>query len=173
MVQAGALLAVWLLFSGHYDLFHVLAGVASVIVVMLLNRRLSRVRLFPGDVHRDLQVFRVVSYSVWLIRQIVVAALQVARIVLSPSLRVSPSMVEFHADLPNASSQTIVANSITLTPGTVSVDIDHGVFLVHALIEQARTGLLEGTIPARVAQMYGGEETGEITESSYTEGEES
>lgn len=162
----------WLLFSGRYDTFHVLAGVLSVLIVLALNRRLLGVRLFPADVHRHLNPLRLIGYIVWLTGQIVVAALQVARIVLSPRLRVDPSMVEFHADLPNASAQTIVANSITLTPGTFTVDLDRGVFLVHALTDRSRDGLLQGDIPARVATLFGGDETGEITDSNIFDGED-
>lgn len=162
----------WVLFSGRYDAFHVTAGVVSVIIVMALNRRLFATRLFPADVYRDLAPLRLIGYVVWLTGQIVVAAVQVARIVLAPRMEVDPSLVEFHADLPNASAQTIVANSITLTPGTVTVELDHGVFLVHALTDSARDGLLTGTIPRRVAGLFEGEETGEIDDSSILDGED-
>jgi len=156
----------WLLFSGRYDAFHITAGMVSIVTVLALNRRLFTVRLFPADVHRDLAPLLLIRYVAWLTGQIVVAALQVARIVLSPRLPVDPSLVEFHADLPNASAQTVVANSITLTPGTVTVDLDQGVFLVHALTDRSRDGLLTGRIPARVATLFGGDETGEITGSN-------
>jgi multicomponent Na+:H+ antiporter subunit E len=171
-IQALLLMGFWLLFSGRYDAFHVIAGVLSVLIVLGLNRRLFTVRLFPADVHRDLAPIRMARYVGWLIGQIVMAALQVARIVLSRRLHVDPSLVEFHADLPNASAQTVVANSITLTPGTVTVDLDQGVFLVHALTDRSRDGLLQGGIPARVAALFGGEETGEITDSNIFDSED-
>lgn len=172
VLQALLLIGFWVLFSGRYDAFHIAAGVVSVVIVLGLNRRLFATRLFPADVHRRLSPLRLIRYIAWLIGQIVLAAIQVARIVLSPRLRVDPSLVEFHADLPNASAQTLVANSITLTPGTVTVDLDHGVFLVHALTDRARDGLLAGTIPSRVAGLFDGEETGEITGSTILDGED-
>lgn len=163
VIRAAGLLGLWLLFSGHYDLFHVSAGVLSVAFVMLLNRTLFRVRLYPGDVHRDFRILRAFGYLAWLVREIVVAALQVARIVLSPRMPVDPALLEFHADLPNAGAQTILANSITLTPGTVTVDVEHGVFLVHALTDASAAGLVDGVMPARVARLYGGDETGAVS----------
>jgi len=168
VVQAAILLGLWLLFSGHYDLFHISLGVFSVGLILLLNRSLFGVRLYPGDVHRDLRLLRVVLYGFWLLKEIIVAALQVARIVLSPRMPVDPSLLEFHAELPNAGSQTILANSITLTPGTVTIDITRGVFLVHALTDASAAGLVDGVMPARVAHLYEGEERGEVTDVSIT-----
>ena len=163
LAQGAVLLGLWLLFSGHYDVFHITVGVLSVGFVLALNRSLFRVRLYPGDVHRRMRLARLAAYAVWLIKEIVIAALQVARIVLSPRMPVDPSLVEFHAELPNAGAQTILANSITLTPGTVTIDIDHGVFLVHALTDPSSVSLVEGVMPARVAHLYVGDETGEVT----------
>ena len=167
-VQAAFLLGLWLLFSGHYDVFHISAGVFSVAAILLLNRNLARVRLYPGDVHREMRLGRVVVYAGWLIKEIVLSALQIARIVLSPRMPVDPALVEFHAELPNAGSQVILGNSITLTPGTVTVDIDHGVFLVHAIVDASAAGLVEGVMPARVAGLYEGDETGEVTDISIS-----
>jgi multicomponent Na+:H+ antiporter subunit E len=163
-VQVVSLLGLWLLFSGHYDVFHISAGVFSVTVILVLNRNLARVRLYPGDVHRELRFGRVFRYAGWLIKEIVRSALQLARIVLTPRMPVDPALLEFHAELPNAGSQVILGNSITLTPGTVTIDIDHGVFLVHAITDAAASSLVEGIMPARVAGLYVGDETGEVTD---------
>lgn len=171
-IQGTALMGFWLLFSGRYDAFHVVAGVLSVIVVLGLNRRLTGTRLFPADVHRDLGAVRLIRYVLWLVLQIVTAAIQVARLVLSRRPALDPSLVEFHAEMPNASAQTVVANSITLTPGTVTVEMDRGVFLVHALTDRARSSLLTGSIPTRVARLFEGDETGEITGSTILDGED-
>ncbi len=168
IIQSAVLLGLWLLFSGHYDVFHISAGVFSVGLILLLNRELFRVRLFPGDVHCELRITRVFGYVVWLLKEIIVAAVGVARIVLTPRMPVDPLLLEFHAELPNAGSQTILANSITLTPGTVTVDITHGVFLVHALTDASSASLVDGIMPGRVARLYQGEETGKVTDITIT-----
>ncbi len=170
--QAVILMGLWLLFSGHYDAFHISLGLFSVLLILVLNRNIERVRLYPGDVHRDLRPLRVFLYAFWLLKEIVMAALQVARIVLDPKLPVDPSLLRFHADLPNAGSQTILANSITLTPGTLTVDIEEGVFLVHAFTDLSSTGLVEGVMPARVADLYVGEERGEVRDVQVTKSAE-
>jgi multicomponent Na+:H+ antiporter subunit E len=172
VIRAVALLGIWLLFSGHYDVFHVSAGVVSVALILVLNHRLYSVRLYPGDVHRRMRIGRAFGYLAWLVKEVVVAALQVARIVLSPRMPVDPSLIEFHSELPNAGSQTILANSITLTPGTVTLDIDHGVFLVHAISDASGASLVEGVMQARVARLYHSEEDGEVTGVTVTKSAE-
>ena len=162
------LLGLWLLFSGHYDVFHISAGIFSVGLIMLLNRDLFRVRLYPGDVHREIKISAVFGYVVWLLKEIVVAAVGVARIVLTPKMPLDPSLLEFHAEMPNAGSQAILANSITLTPGTITIDISHGVFLVHAINDSSSDGLVRGVMPARVAHLYRDDGSGEVTDVTIT-----
>jgi multicomponent Na+:H+ antiporter subunit E len=168
VIQGTVLLGLWLLFSGHYDVFHISAGVLSVGLIMLLNRELFRVRLFPGDIHRELKITAAFRYVPWLLKEIIIAAIGVARIVLTPRMPLDPSLLEFHAELPNAGSQTILANSITLTPGTITIDISHGVFLVHAINDSSSDGLVQGVMPARVAHLYRVEESGEVTDVTIT-----
>ena len=168
VIQGTVLLGLWLLFSGHYDVFHISAGVLSVGLIMLLNRELFRVRLYSGDIHRELKITAAFRYVFWLLKEIFVAAIGVARIVLTPKMPLDPSLLEFHAELPNAGSQTILANSITLTPGTITIDISHGVFLVHAINDSSSIGLVEGVMPARVAHLYRVEESGEVTDVTIT-----
>ena len=168
VIQGMTLLGLWLLFSGQYDVFHISAGVLSVGLIMLLNRELFRVRLFPGDNHREIKLSAVFPYVFWLLKEVIVAAIGVARIVLSPRMPADPSLLEFHAELPNAGSQTILANSITLTPGTITIDITHGVFLVHAIADSASANLTQGVMPARVARLYRDEASGEVTDVTIT-----
>ncbi len=168
VIQGTALLGLWLLFSGHYDVFTITAGVISVGLIMLLNRELFRVRLFPGDIHSEIKISAVFPYVFWLMKEIIIAAIGVARIVLSPKMPVDPSLLEFHSELPNAGSQTILANSITLTPGTITIDITHGVFLVHAITDSASANLTRGVMPARVAHLYRGDLSGEVTDVTIT-----
>ncbi len=168
VIQGAILLGLWLIFSGHYDVFHISMGVLSVALIMLLNRSLFSIRLFPGDVHRQLQIRRMLPYAVWLVKEVLLAALQVARIVLSPRRPVDPSLLGFYADLPNAGSQTILANSITLTPGTITIDITHGRFLVHAISDGSSQSLVDGIMPARVARLYEGTEDGAVTDITVT-----
>ena len=168
VIQGTVLLGLWLLFSGQYDVFHVSAGLFSVGLIMLMNRELFRVRLYSGDIHREIKVSAVLPYVFWLLKEIMIAAVGVARIVLTPKMPLDPSLLEFHADMPNAGSQTILGNSITLTPGTITIDISHGVYLVHSINDSSSDGLVTGVMPARVAHLDREGGSGAITDVTIT-----
>lgn len=67
-----------------------------------------------------------------------------------------PQIVWFQANYDNPAARALLANSITLTPGTVTVDIlEDGTYSVHALTEGAKEGLLDGTMQGKVARLFG------------------
>ena len=165
------LAAIWLAFSGKFDLFHIALGVVSVVAVLLFNdaiRRLSPARGGPaprGRVH----LLRVVFYAPWLLWQIIVSAAYVTKLILAPSGRLDPRLVHFHCDLPNEVAQVVLGNSITLTPGTLTLDIHDDEFVIHALDQGVADGVLSGAMQRRVAQMWGG--AGEVTNPRIDAGE--
>ena len=154
-------MAFWLLLSGHYDAFHISLGVFSSLVVVLLNLRLRRYFMFRDEIFKTselsitLKYLRFIFiYIPWLLWQIVVASLQVAYVVLHPRLPIQPALLKFKTKLPNMSSKVILGNSITLTPGTITVEIDDDDFLVHALMDVSSSGIIDGTLPEQVAKLY-------------------
>jgi multicomponent Na+:H+ antiporter subunit E len=165
VIQFGLLLGLWLLLSGHYDVFHISMGVLSALLVVLLNVRLRKYYFFEEELAevkaRMKDVFtvrvrygRVLFYIPWLIWQIVVASLQVAAVVLNPKMPIDPALLRFKTKLPNTSAKVILGNSITLTPGTITVQIKGDEFLVHALMDTSATGITEDSLPIEVAKLY-------------------
>lgn len=155
----------WLLLSGHYDLFHILMGVVSALLVTAMNLRLRRFHFYREEIQQvearlkrqfpvTLRPLRFLYYIVWLFWQIVVASLQVAYAVLSPRMPIDPSLVIFKTRLPNTSARVILGNSITLTPGTITVQLRDDEFLVHALMDVSASGILDGSLPGQVARLY-------------------
>lgn len=155
-IQSILLMGLWLLLSGHYDLFHITLGVISVLIVSLLNAKINHLQFFSKDVPEweRMQFGRALAYIPWLLWQIVLASLQVAFVVLSPRMPVDPSLLRFRANLPNAGARVILGNSITLTPGTLTIEIHNDVFLVHSLIPESYESLVDGSMPVRVAQLF-------------------
>lgn len=164
IIQFILLMAVWLLLSGHYDVTHITMGVLSCLAVVLLHVRLRRYYFLQEEIAEasaqiknitpsKLRYGRVLVYIPWLIWQIVAAALQVAVAVLNTK-RVDPSLVRFKTRLPNTSAKVILGNSITLTPGTITVQIEGDEFLVHALMDASATGIADGSLPGEVAKLY-------------------
>ncbi len=165
VIQFVLLLGLWLLLSGHYDLFHISMGVLSAAAIVLLNLRLRKYYFFKEEISdttarlKDifparLRFLRLLFYIPWLILQIIVASLQVAAVVLSPKMPLDPSLLRFKTKLPNTSAKVILGNSITLTPGTITINIKGDEFLVHALMDAASTGIIDGSLPGEVAKLY-------------------
>jgi len=156
IIQAVLLMAFWLIMSGHYDLLHVSFGIFSVILVLLINHSIRRHLYTLGERSEALRLrhVRLAYYVPWLLWQIVVASLQLAYVVLHPKCPVDPAVLRFKTRLGNTSSRVILGNSITLTPGTITLDIERDEFLVHSLADMFSSGIIDGTMPGEVAKLY-------------------
>jgi len=146
------LFAFWLLLSGYFVPFLLTMGVASAIAVALLGRRMD---LIDHEGHPIRLSWRLIFYWPWLFKEIVASAWDVARIILNPRLPVSPVLVRAKTSQKTTVGLVTYANSITLTPGTISVDVKKGEILVHALTRDAAAGLLEGEMDRRVTRFEG------------------
>lgn len=99
---------------------------------------------------------RLAVYSGYLLVQIAIANVEIAAVVLHPRLPIEPSTVEFDAAVASPLAATTLANSITLTPGTLTVDIDRQQIVVHALTASARADLLDGSLERAVRFVFFG-----------------
>ena len=148
-----SLFAFWLLLSGMYTPFLVAAGVGCAVGVTLLARRMDVIDREGHPVH--LAWAAVLLYWPWLLKEVVKSALDVTRRVLDPRLPISPTLVEFRPSQRTDLGLVIHANSITLTPGTISVEVEHGRFLVHALTAEAAAGLAGSEMDRRCTELEG------------------
>ena len=142
-----SLAAGWLLWSGLYKPLLLALGAASCLLCFWLVRRMG---------YFDHQLFalrispRLLRYWWWLGGQIVRSSLDVTRIVLDPRLPISPTIVDLEAESPHPFDQVVLGNSITLTPGTLTIDVYEGVLKVHALTEDGAREILAGEMKRRV-----------------------
>ncbi len=146
-----ALFAFWLLLSGLYKPFLIGAGAISAIVIALAGRRFGYTDREGHPVELILAGFR---YWPWLLVEIAKSAFNVARIILSPSLPIGPQLAKLRAGPQTAVGMATLANSITLTPGTITVDTDrhHHWIGVHALTGSIIADLKGGDMDRRVAR---------------------
>ncbi len=149
-------MAFWYIMSGFFDPIHSLMGIASVALVMALNYRLRKHKYFEDevDVLDALRYGRLLYYLIWMFGQIIASGIQVARVILTPSLPVKQNMVRFKVDLPSAHAKMILGNSITLTPGTLTVDIHEDEFLVHSIDPRAYEGIINDKMPQEVLKLF-------------------
>jgi len=143
----------WLFLSGHYDLFHIAIGILCCAGVSYASSELLFV--YQPDKKRTFILFEFLIYSVWLLFQIVVANLLVARLVLSPRLKIYPRIIVYKCrHLIGEVPKAVYGNSITLTPGTVTLDINGPDFYVHALTPTFAILLRNGTMERKVAHIF-------------------
>jgi multicomponent Na+:H+ antiporter subunit E len=144
------LYAFWLLLSGYFTGFLMLSGLGCALGVVWFGRRMS---LIDGEGHPIHLGWRAVSYWPWLAKEVARSAWQVTRIILDPALPVSPALVRLKPTQRTDLGLVVHANSITLTPGTITLDAGAGQFLVHSLTAGAGEDLARGAIDRRVSAM--------------------
>lgn len=140
----------WLLWSGHLEPLMLGYGAASCALVLWLSLRMKLID--PESVPHHL-LGGMLLYIPWLLLEIAKANLHVARVILTPSLPIQPRVIRVRATQHSELGNTIFANSITLTPGTVALDVRGGSILVHALTDQAAAGLTDGAMDSRVSRL--------------------
>jgi len=144
-----ALFASWLLLSGHYDATLVTYGALSCALVVGLVAHLGILDVEALPVHLGIRPF---LYVPWLMKEILLSNLAVARVILDPRLPIQPRILSVEASQKTEVGRVTYANSITLTPGTVTLDVRDGKLLVHALTTESAEGLLTGEMDRRVSR---------------------
>lgn len=138
----------WLLLSGHYTPFLLGAGLACAVLVALFARRMDIVDREGHPVH--LAARALLRYWPWLIREIVRSGWAVSKIIVDPRLPISPTLVTVRSTQTTDVGRATFANSITLTPGTIALEVGHDEVLVHALTIGGARGLATGEMDRRV-----------------------
>lgn len=149
---AVVLYLVWLLLSGIFEPLMLVLGLVSCLVVVAIARRMAVIDHEGHPIHLG---WKAVGYWPWLALEIVKANLDVARRIVAPGLPISPTLVKLKTSQKSELGQVIYANSITLTPGTVSIDIEGDEITVHALSADAAAELESGDMDRRVTAMEG------------------
>jgi len=145
-----SLFGFWLLLSGHYEPLTISFGVASCLLVVLFAWRMDRADgyAFPFKVN-----WRVPFYLIWLVKEVLRANVNVARIILHPKLPISPIIVPFRATMKSDLGRFIYANSITLTPGTITTGTQGDTLRIHALTWHDVDGREEDEMDQRICGM--------------------
>jgi multicomponent Na+:H+ antiporter subunit E len=149
----------WFILSGRVGVQYALFLVGTLGLVLWLNPE----RPFPGlDPTRGgglrgllLGFPYLIRYLVWLVWNVITANIEVARIILHPKMPVDPKLFRFRTELRKPFAQVVVANSITLTPGTVTVDLKDQEYLVHALSPDSASALVNAGLQNVVAAVFG------------------
>ena len=144
------LFAFWLLLSGHYDFWLIGLGFISSASAVFLARRMGIVDAegLPLDLVPGL-----LRYAPWLFGTVIQANFDVARRILHPRLPITPTVIRVPAEQRTAPGRVSYANSITLTPGTISLEVSDDEIEVHALSVDAAEDLQSGEMGRRVVAL--------------------
>ncbi|MBI3435219.1 MAG: Na+/H+ antiporter subunit E [Proteobacteria bacterium] len=150
---AAFLFAFWLALSGHYTPGMIAVGAGCAILVALAAWRM---RVVDAEGHPVHLLGRAVTYFPWLAIEIAKSAWAVTRVILNPRLPISPTMTTVKASQRSAVGRAVYANSITLTPGTITVAVDGDLLTIHALVRDGALDLEAGAMDRRVRDFEGG-----------------
>lgn len=149
----------WLALSGDFAVKFVVYGLITSAVVawicyplLLLPNADGTKKYFALGV----SPIAFLCYSMWLLKELVLANIDVVKATVRPELRIDPKVIRFVFRSDNPMAKVLLANSITLTPGTVTINVTpEGIYEVHALTDGAAEGLLSGAMPRKVAALFG------------------
>jgi multicomponent Na+:H+ antiporter subunit E len=143
------------LLLGDVTAFDVATGAASGVVVVALLDRVAFVE--SPTLGRTLpRVARAAAFFPWVVWEAVKANLSVAAVLLRPSLPVDPTIEVVETEAESDLERAVLANAVTLTPGTLTVDVREGEFVVHTLTPASRAGLLDGRVERAVRWVFRG-----------------
>ena len=148
-----ALAAIWMFWSGHTEPFMLFLGAVSCSAVVLICGRMGILDGETVPVWLGLRPFT--HYAPWLIGEIVKANLDVSRRILQRQMPIQPTMTTVYPTQRTELGRVILANSITLTPGTVSVDMQDRSIRVHSLTAAGAEQDAAGGMDRRVSQLEG------------------
>ena len=162
VAQATLLFGLWIGLSGRLDALFLTAGAISTVLVVATTERIFHPNIPAGFAPPPNSLLwlmktalRFVAYWPLMAWEIVVANFHVARLILDPRLPIDPCLVEFESPLQTESANALLAQSITLTPGTITVDMSRHRLLVHCLSRGSRQGLADAVLMRRVAKVFG------------------
>lgn len=161
----------WMVLSGRTETKFIVYGLITALLTTWVTYPLL---LAPNkDGSKQYFVFGVsipkfIMYFFWLMWQLVLANVDVLLATTAQELDIDPKVVRFYFRADNPMASVVLANSITLTPGTVTINVtDDGLYEIHALTKGTAAGVLDGSMQKKVADLYG-----EKFDFAVAEGEE-
>jgi len=136
-----------------FDAFHLALGVISCVIVTYTTHDILFTRE-SFSYKQIIEAWRFIKYIPWLLWQIILSNIHVAGLVLSPKMPIEPHMIRIKVRLKKDISIVTYANSITLTPGTITADITDGEFYIHCISKKVADDLFTGEMENRVAHIF-------------------
>lgn len=153
LITAIAMFIFWILLSGEFTFILITSGVVASLITAYLSHD-----IFVGKADLKTEtgrVFKFIVYIPWLLWEIILANVEIAYLVLNPKPLVDPQIVRFKNDLKTDLGIVTLAHSITLTPGTVTVEANREEFVIHAIWQKSAEGIIGGEMQRKVKKIEG------------------
>ena len=152
VLKATALFVLWVLLSGSFEWIHLALGFILSFTVAWINSGHSpfvpKFRLWGN----------ILLYLPWLFLKIVQSSFHLTKLILHPVLPIDPRLIRVETKLGHRAAVVLLGNSITLTPGTITAEIDHRALVVHAMDETSGRDVTSGKLEAKIANVFKNEE---------------
>ena len=150
--MTASLILFWLMISFDFGTLNLVLGIASALLVVLISSSMDVIDHESQPIHLT---SRLPLYWGWLGRKIILSNVDVTRRIWSPGRTISPTLVRIKSSQKSSLGKVIYANSITLTPGTVTLSVEGDEILVHALTRKDAETLQQGEMDRRVTELEG------------------
>lgn len=150
----GLLLGFWLALSARLDPLFLGMGIVSAAASTWFGAKLLERTVGDAARHPRVHLFWLTIFVVWMLGRMVVGALQVARIVLDPRYPPRPGVTQFRTQLRSPAARTVLANAITLVPGTITLEVERDLFTVHSFTPDAVDDLADARMQNRIAAAF-------------------
>ena len=148
ILKSLALFVIWLILSGKYNPFHMGLGLVVSFGVAWLNSG------HPDSPFRNLPLLRILGYFPWLFGRIVLSSLHLTALILHPALPIDPKLIHYRTKLQGQAAIVLLGNSITLTPGTITAELNAQELIVHAMDDASSDDLTSQRLEQKIAKVF-------------------
>ena len=144
----------WMINSGYLEPFFIICGIISIIITLYFVYRMKTQdkEQFP----LIMPTLRLPGYLIWMMGEIIKSNIDVTKRVWCGKKSISPTLITIKADQKTEVGRVLYANSITMTPGTITLSVRDNKIEVHALTKEGAKSLKDGEMNRRVCALEGG-----------------
>ncbi len=153
LITAIAMFSFWILLSGEFTFILITSGIVASLIVAYLSHDIFIGK--PDIKVETRRVFKFIKYLPWLVWKVILANFEIAYLVLHPKMPIDPQIIRFETGLKTDLGIVTLANSITLTPGTITVEANKEEFVIHAIWQKSVEGIIDGEMLRKVKEIEG------------------
>ena len=142
-----SLCLIWLLLTASFDLFHMGLGFLAAFGVAWLNTDRATSR-------SAIPRLRIVWYFPWLVGRILQSGFHLSAVILHPALPIDPKLIRYRTELREEAGIVLLGNSITLTPGTITAEVNSRDLVVHAIDDQSADDVTSQRLEQKIAGLF-------------------